>query len=223
MSTFVLFIGGFGAQISDINLWKTSAAGQRKDATFDGYPWPPSAKGSSDKSAVTAFEAARSMPEAIKKITDGKYDEVYIVGHSSGCAIANKIDEELAAALGKTSKLKVNLVALDGFRPSVAQRGRPTTQVWCAENDKDKSKTSLNHKYLKDTAGLRMFPAQDCTNVWSLHFSLVNTTTSDKTVKSNKDISSGYSNCRANLCWMPAASPSTPSPASPASPSKTPN
>jgi hypothetical protein len=37
-------------------------------------------------------------------------------------------------ALGKTSNVKVNLVALDGFAPSVAQRNRPTTQgttqVW---------------------------------------------------------------------------------------------
>jgi hypothetical protein len=218
MSTFVLFIGGYGAKISHIELWKSSAADQRKDCTFDGYPWPPSAKGSSDTSATTAFENAKSMPEAIKKITDSKCDEVYIVGHSSGCAIANKIDEALAAALGTTSKVKVNLVALDGFAPSVAQRGRATTQVWCAENSKDKSKTSLNHKYLKDIAGLKMFPAQDCTNIWSLHFSLVNTTTSDKTVTSNQDIPNGYSNCRANLCWLPAASPSTP----PAAPSNAP-
>ena len=221
MSTFVLFIGGFGATIKDIGLWTSSAADQRTDVKFDGFPWPPSAKGSSDTSATTAFE--KSMPEAIKKITDGKYDEVFIVGHSSGCAIANKIDEEFMKTLGKASKPTVNLVALDGFAPSAAQLGRSTTQVWCAENSKDKSHKSMNYPSLKNIAGLKLFPAQDCTNIWSLHFSLVSTTTSDTTVKSNKDIPSGYLNCRANLCWLPTSSPSTPPSASPANPSKTPN
>src|SRR5262245_34041364 len=123
MSTFVLFIGGYGAKIGDIKLWTGSAGGQKQDWIFDGYPWPPSAKApgkladSDAKSAVAAFTAANSLPEAVKKIVDGKYDEVYIVGHSSGCAIANKIDEELMVALGETSTVKVNLVALDGFRP----------------------------------------------------------------------------------------------------------
>ena len=109
MSTFVLFIGGYKATIGDINLWTASAGGQKQDWIFDGYPWPPSATDkdkpadSGATSAVTAFRAAKSMPEAINKIVDGKYDEVYIVGHSSGCAIANKIDEELMVALGKSA------------------------------------------------------------------------------------------------------------------------
>ena len=50
-----------------------------------------------------------------------------------------------------------------------------------------------------------MYTAQDCTNEWSLHFSLVNTTISDKTMKSQDDIGNGYLNCRANLCWAPAS------------------
>jgi predicted alpha/beta hydrolase family esterase len=225
MSTFVLFIGGYGSKISDIEHWKTSAAGQRKDLTFDGFPWPPSAKDSSDTSAVSAFEAAKSMPEAIKKITDSSSNDVYIVGHSSGCAIANKIDEELAKALGKSSKVTVNLVTLDGFKPSDAQRGRPTTQLWCAEDSKNKSNKSKNYKFMKHLAGLKLYQAQDCTNIWSLHFSLVNSAVNDKTVGGYKDLPSGYLNCRANLCWAPAPAPAPakPSPASPATPAKTPN
>jgi hypothetical protein len=209
MSTFVLFIGGYKATIGDINLWTASAGGQKQDWIFDGYPWPPSATDkdkpadSGATSAVAAFTAAKSMPEAIKKIVDGKYDEVYIVGHSSGCAIANKIDEELMVALGETSTVKVNLVALDGFRPSPAQLNRPTTQVWCAKDGKNENQ-SKNYPSLKGTGGLKMYTAQACTNIWSLHFSLVNTFTSDKTVKSNKDIPNGYLGCRANLCWMPS-------------------
>jgi len=221
MSTFVLYIGGYGAKPNHIALWKTSAAGQRKDVTFDGYPWPPAATNGKAKSATTAFDNAKSMPEAIKKITDSNCNEVYIVGHSSGCAIANWIDEELAKTLGTGSKVTVNLVCLDGFTPSGAQLGRSTTQVWCAVNNKDNTKTSLNHQWLKNTKGLNIYQAQDCTNVWSLHFSLVNTTASDKTVKTADDIPNGYLNCRANLCWLPAASSSTPSSASPSTPAKT--
>jgi hypothetical protein len=220
MSTFVLFIGGYGAKISDIELWKSSATGQRAGVTFDGYPWPPSATDASDTSALAAFD--KSMPEAIKKIIDSKCDEVFIVGHSSGCAIANSIDEKLMKALGKTSTVTVKLVALDGFRPSDAQVHRSTTQVWTADDSKDKSHTSLNYKSMKKVDRCQTYHAQDCTNIWSLHFSLVNTATSDKTVKTNKDIPNGYLNCRANLCWLPAALASTPSSAAPAPPAKTP-
>jgi hypothetical protein len=165
MSTFVLFIGGYKATIGDINLWTASAGGQKQDWIFDGYPWPPSATDkdkpadSGATSAVTAFRAAKSMPEAINKIVDGKYDEVYIVGHSSGCAIANKIDEELMVALGEISTVNVNLVALDGFRPSPAQLKRPTTQVWCAKDGKNENQ-SKNYPFLKGTVGLKMYTAQ---------------------------------------------------------------
>jgi hypothetical protein len=220
MSTFVLFIGGYGAKISDIDLWKSSAAGQRAGVTFDGFPWPPSARDALDTSALAAFK--KSMPEAVKKIIDSKCDQVFIVGHSSGCAIANSIDEELAGALGKTSTVTVNLVALDGFRPSAAQVHRLTTQAWTADDSNDASNTSLNYKSMKKVDRVQTYHAQGCTNIWSLHFSLVNTATSDKTVKTNKDIPNGYLNCRANLCWLPAASSSTPSPAAPATPAKTP-
>jgi hypothetical protein len=100
----------------------------------------------------------------------------------------------------------VNLVVLDGSAPNVAQRNRLTTQVWCAEdanNSKNKTENySKNYPWLKDI-GPSMYHAQNCTNEWSLHFSLVNTATSDKMVKSNKDIANGYLGCRANLCWIP--------------------
>ena len=156
MSTFVLFIGGYHAKISDINLWKASAGDRMKDWKFDGYPWPPSAKDASDTSAIAAFKG--SMTEAIAKIVDGKYDQVYIIGHSSGCAIANKIDETLAGKLKDTSN--VNLVALDGFAPSNAQRNRPTTQVWCAQDGKNTSNKSKNYPFLKGIDGLKMYTAR---------------------------------------------------------------
>jgi len=51
-------------------------------------------------------------------------------------------------ALGETSTVKVNLVALDGFRPSPAQLKRPTTQVWCAKDGKNENQ-SKNYPSLK--------------------------------------------------------------------------
>jgi len=206
MSTFVLFIGGWNSKPSDISLWTNSAALQRKDWKFDGYPWPPAATKSDGASGIAAFNAAKSMPEAIAKIVGPKYDEVFIVGHSSGCAIANKIDEELTAALGTTSNVTVNLVTLDGFAPSVARLNRPFTYVWCAEDGNNITNKLKNYPWLKGI-GPRMYRAQNCTNAWSLHFSLVNTVTSDVTVKSDRDVANGYSGCRANLCWIPVRAP----------------
>src|SRR5262249_54088471 len=132
-----------------------------------------------------------------------QYDEVFIVGHSSGCAIARAIDAALLAALGKTSKVRVNLVALDGFAPFPSQRDLPGTQMWSAENGTNKSR---NYKSMMAKAGRRHFrvsKADNCPNKWSLNFSLVNPATTDDTVGGYKDISNGYTNCRANLCWVP--------------------
>lgn len=201
MPTFVLFIGGFQAQPGHVTQWTASAKSlaQRTDWTFDGYPWPPSANKADAKSGTTAF--GRNLDEAVKKIEDGKYDQAFIIGHSSGCAIANLIDETLKAN-GKFDMDKVTLVALDGFAPNPGQLGRKTTQVWSAENGKHKS---LNYWNLNGVKKWKAYPAnKDCTNIWSLHFQLVNTTSSDKTLQTNKDLGNGYLNCRANMCWLPA-------------------
>jgi hypothetical protein len=209
MDTFVLFIGGYQASQTDISLW-TASAGQQtpSDWTFDGFFWPPSAAHADSNSALSAF-GERGINEALKKIEDHMPGDVFIVGHSSGCAIANAIDEALTKKIeGKQSKAdqaKVNLVALDGFVPSQGQLGRGNTQVWSAENGANKS---LNYTKLQKRIGgrLKKYPAnKQCTNIWSLHFSLVNSNTSDKMVNTNQDLGNGYLNCRANLCWVPAS------------------
>jgi hypothetical protein len=57
----------------------------------------------------------------IKKIEDSHADNIYIVGHSSGCAIANKVNSLL-----KGDHKNITLVDLDGFAPSGDQkRGQP--------------------------------------------------------------------------------------------------
>lgn len=189
----VFFFGGYKASPKDIDAWTGTAAAQRSDATFEGFPWPPSAVHSDDVHAIRAAKADGTIDRAVKLISAIKDELIFIVGHSSGCAIANAVDERL----GNTGY--VNLISLDGFRPSKAQQGRASTQMWSARNGKH---TSLN--YAKNELGgrLKVWDAQSCTNVWSLHFSMVNTATSDTTVKSNKDIANGYKGCRANLCWL---------------------
>ena len=44
MSPYVLFFGGYKATLTDINVWCASAAAQKANVTFDGYPWPSGAK-----------------------------------------------------------------------------------------------------------------------------------------------------------------------------------
>ena len=94
MSAYVLFFGGYKATRTDINVWSASAAAQKSDATFDGYPWPAGAS-SDATSAISTFTAAGSYAQAIATIQECATDLIYLVGHSSGCAIANAVDRGL--------------------------------------------------------------------------------------------------------------------------------
>jgi pimeloyl-ACP methyl ester carboxylesterase len=191
MSTYVAFFGGYQATAQDMKAWWASAKAQRPDVTFDCYPWPSGAN-SDAESAVNAFTRPGDFDLALTLIHAHAGDQIYIVGHSSGCAIANAIDLHL------TDTSKVNLVALDGFAPDSKQRARPTTQMWAAECGKA---VSRNHDALKRVAGgrLRIYKATDCLQPWALHFSVVNSDAMDRTVTS---VATGYAGCRANLVWM---------------------
>jgi hypothetical protein len=192
MSAWVLFFGGYKATRTDVNVWCASAKAQKPDITFDGYPWPSGAK-SDAVSAVSTFKQAGSYAQALGIIRECATDCVYLVGHSSGCAIANAVDR------GLKDTSNVILVALDGFLPSRAQLARPSTQVWAAVCGKARSR---NHDALKNAIGgrLKVYQATDCFDSWSLHFSVVNSAANDRAVTS---IASGYAQCRANLRWMP--------------------
>jgi hypothetical protein len=147
MSAYVLFFGGFLATRKDVNLWAASASSQMPGVTFDSYAWPASARNSDAKSAVAAFTNAGSLAQAIATIEQCTTDWVYIVGHSSGCAIAREVDK------GLKDTSKVVLVALDGFAPYPGQMARPTTQVWAAVCGKE---VSRNHDRLKEAIGGRL-------------------------------------------------------------------
>lgn len=192
MRVYVLFFGGFQASQPDVDKWLRSARGVcGGDVTYDAFPYPPGASSHGD-SAITHFKNAGDLKKAIKAIESSRADLKYIVGHSSGCAIANEVDR------GLKSHDDISLVALDGYAPDHTQVARPRTQIWSAVG-KDQG-VSLHYNDLKDSfpSRLQVYTAPDCTNEISLHFSLVNAAATDKI----KLIRDGYSNCRANLMWL---------------------
>jgi len=191
MSTSVLFFGGYKATAQDVNAWLGSAKAQKPEIEFNAVPWPQGA-GAGATSAVGTFRKTRRYGATMAAVESTKADRIYIVGHSSGCAIANAVDR----AVGDHSHIV--LVALDGFVPDGNQLKRPSTQVWAAVCGDAKSK---NYKALQNVAGARLqvYKATDCKTMWALHFSLVNAAGNDKVVTS---IATGYAQCRANLVWL---------------------
>lgn len=192
MSETVFYFGGFLASQPDINAWVRSAKEQKPTVEFIGFPWPKGAS-SGAASAVRTFSQGGRYDSVIDDIQSNGGDKIYIVGHSSGCAIANAVYAGLEY-IGHHV-----LVALDGFTPSALQLDEETTQVWGAMCDGVQS---------RNFPGLvkgrrRIYYAKNCKSQWPLHFSLVNTNASD----ANKalvggDLSKGYTDCRANLCFM---------------------
>ncbi|MFL6627179.1 MAG: hypothetical protein ACJ8IK_13250 [Burkholderiaceae bacterium] len=189
MATQVFFFGGFLASHTDMKVWAGDAASQRSSVDFRAFPWPSGAK-SDARSGVAGAHNSGSFRQAVHAIKGSTADTIFIVGHSSGCAIANAVDADLS------DHERVALVALDGFAPDGTQRSRASTQVWAAECGEA---VSRNHKALQALLGgkLKIYTATDCKTAWGLHFSLVNARADSKTT-----ISNGYKGCRANLCWL---------------------
>ena len=175
MSTGIFYFGGYQATIGDAAKWQGSAAEQTADDVLVfTYAWPAGANADA-QSAVATFKAAGTLARAVAQIGSSGADRIYIVGHSSGCAIANAVDRSLA------SHDAVTLVALDGFVPDRDQLARPATQVWAAVCGKA---VSLNHDKLKKRLGgrLKVYQATGCNTMWALHYSVVNAAASDTTV-----------------------------------------
>ncbi|MFO1327188.1 MAG: hypothetical protein U1F56_07505 [Rubrivivax sp.] len=191
MSTSVFYFGGYKASQTDMNLWLASARAQQPDVAFSAWPWPAGTR-SDDVSAAAGARKAGIVKAALAAIGQSGADKVYIVGHSSGCAIANAVDDELK------DHERVALVALDGFSPGRGQLARASTQVWAAECD---GVVTANHPWLLKAVGsrLKVWQATDCKRAWALHFSVVNAASSDRTVTK---VEQGYANCRTNLMWL---------------------
>ncbi len=191
MTIFVIFFGGFQSTQADIDKWLDSARNLRDDVQFEAYPYPDIPK-AGDTDAVNGF---KQFAEAVKKIEDSHADKIFIVGHSSGCAIANK-----ANSLVKGDHKNITLIDLDGFSPSGDQIKGSTVQAWSAEGDGGRGH-SVNW-----AKGKKMYPASSATQPWSLHFSLVNTAATDAITKKNYN-TQGYAGCIANLVWLPPKQP----------------
>jgi len=198
MSAHVLYFGGYKSNLINIKDWTASACMQKPSVKFEGFEYPDILSSDGDD-AVNAF---KHHDEAIKKIQASTSDVIYIVGHSSGCAIANKIDADLK------DHEKIVLVALDGYSPSNAQLARGNTQIWTAESGTGKSLHYADmlergkdyNRKAKDPIKVNIYTATNSASTkMALHFSLVNVSSSDALVKHIPD---GYKECKANLCWL---------------------
>ena len=119
MSIYVLFFGGYQSTQPDMNAWLGSARAQQPDVDFDAIPYPAGA-GAGAHSAVSTFTGGDQYDAVIAQIGTAGADQTYIVGHSSGCAIANAVDR------GLIDHSRIRLVALDGFVPDGRQLARPS-------------------------------------------------------------------------------------------------
>jgi hypothetical protein len=188
MSTCVFYFGGFNASQDDIDKWVRSARQQKPTIAFTGYRWESGPASWPAETVVKGSKKTGQFQWANDAIQASGAEKVYLVGHSSGCAVANALDKDLADP-------RIVLVALDGYRPEPDQLKRPSTQVWGAECDGVKSKN-----YPGPSAGRRrIYQAKNCKKLWALHFSVVNAAANDAKVRS---IATGYHNCEANLEFL---------------------
>ncbi|MFL5342523.1 MAG: hypothetical protein ACJ8F7_20445 [Gemmataceae bacterium] len=189
MSMSVYFFGGYEATQADIDAWLRSARQQEPGVAFFGFPWPDNTPSTPPESVVKGARKSGLYQSALDAIQACSADTIYIVGHSSGCAISNAVDK------GLTDTSKIVLVALDGFTPDHQQLQRSSTQVWGAVCNGVKSRNYNGGLGSR----LKVHQATDCKTDWALHFSLVNTAATDKTVPTRQK---GYFQCQANLEWL---------------------
>lgn len=189
MSQAVFFFGGFQASQQHVDAWRQSAKQQKPAIDFHAFPWPAGVTKADDRSAIEGFKRHGVRDAVIGDIQGADADTIFIVGHSSGCAIANDVDANLK------DTQHIALVSLDGFRPSAAQLDRDTTQVWGAICE---GVTSLHFPAMSQRRR-EVYTATGCKLMWPLHFSLVNTNARDGQVTGTGD---GYADCKANLCFL---------------------
>jgi|SRR5215469_14562303 len=187
MKIYVVFFGGYLADQLAINQWLASATTQRNDIAFDAYPYPDGVDWKRPH-AVAGFE--KKFDGAIKKIKDSHADKIYIVGHSSACAIADELNSRIEG-----DHKNITLSDLDGFAPRPEQIKGATVNAWSAEGPGGKGQ-SVNWD-----ADHIIYHAAHATQPWSLHFSLVNTAATDAITADNYD-KKGYAGCIANLAFL---------------------
>ena len=199
MSTSVFFIGGYQARPEHIDKWVKSAQVLKPSVAFRAFPWPVKSSGKDVTSwppedIVQGWKDTKRYQPVVDAVKACKADKIYIVGHSSGCAVSNAVDDEL------NDPKRIVLVALDGVTPDDAYN-RPDLRMWAAENGLHQSR---NFPGMKAAARekLKVHTAKaGCTTIWALHFSLVNANATDKLLNDDA-LKNGYNDCEANLAWL---------------------
>ena len=179
----IYFFGGYRSSQKDVTAWKNSVEAKlpKWGVTPFCYPELSSAEDPLEGWDGSEYIADLLMPGDI------------IMGHSSGCGIANNVAEHAV----KLGKVKFKLIALDGFCPSPELLGLPGTAVWSARGRSGQH--SLNYNALQEKAGGRFrIHMTDIETTWPLHFSLVNLAVDDEF----NSITEGYRNCDANLAVL---------------------
>ena len=175
----VHFFGGYRATNQNVLAWCNSLEKKQPHVIAIGWPYPI---GSPAASPLKCWNCSESVAKLIKV----DVDECLIVGHSSGCAIANDVASKALALGAKNFKL----IALDGFLPKPELLNLPGTMVWSAECN---GVHSLKYKSNKDSGRFHLYKA-NVTKKWPLHFILINVNVSDD----HSDITQGYRNCDVN-------------------------
>lgn len=192
----LMYFGGYKSTQSEINRWTTSAVAQAGGSfEFVTFPYPTGAS-SSAASAVSEF-GQEKIDQLAEEIAANPSRQYVVVGHSSGCAIADAVADRVRQLVsGKIPNLE--LILLDGFLPSRAVRDVVSYKCVSAHNGSSKS---LNWTGMS-TCGAHFIdlPAPNCgSELWCLHFSIVNSAATASTVQT---IPEGYTNCKANLSWL---------------------
>src|SRR5690242_7002335 len=104
-STYVYFFGGYRSTDADVQAWGRSVEAKVPGAPAVVYPYPP---GASAGDPLAEWGRSQEIATEILERTNEQY---IIVGHSSGCAIANDV-ANIALDLGAKN---FKLIALDGF------------------------------------------------------------------------------------------------------------
>src|SRR5262249_53060089 len=143
-STYVCFFGGYRSTVADVQSWGKSLEAKVPGATAIVFPYPP---GASASDPLVEWGCSRDIAMQILARTN---EPCIIVGHSSGCAIANDV-ANVALDLGAKN---FKLIALDGFCPSEELLSLPGTTVWSAECN---GARSLNYDDLRSCKQFRVY------------------------------------------------------------------
>ena len=187
--TGIFFFGGAQATYSDVEAWRRSALQQNAYLDIFTFPWPT---GANPFHPLNDWPSTNSMLLA-RMVADWRdNDDAYIVGHSSGCAYSNDVAAKVHQYYPHA---RFHLIVLDGFAPAQVLAELPNTQIWSAKSG---GHLSLNYTALEHYPHFKVYePDHALTKTWGLHFSLVNTKTTDNTA-----IQTGYLDCNSNLTFL---------------------